>query len=68
MHTGSTTSNPDSCGVGVGQPQGAPLRMATDQEIVQHLWTGQEYNGPMCIAVRVKPARPVTHTEVCSAL
>lgn len=23
-----------------GQPQGPPLRMATDQEVLQHLWTG----------------------------
>lgn len=24
-----------------GQPQGSPLRMASDQEVLQHLWTGE---------------------------
>lgn len=42
--------------LGVGQPQGAPLRMATDQEIVQHLWTGQ---------LQVQALRQVSFMHLC---
>ena len=29
------------CLLVAGQPQGPPLRLATDQEVLQHLWTGE---------------------------